>query len=167
MNPSATATESPHRQGILGRSGFKRRDPDMATSSRRHCRNQERFNLPLTVYSGESFVTTAQNFSIWRAIRELSNDPTLGWKFMSQVETDQFHPTLLAALHARTYSESIERLARYKQLCSAEEFRFTPKGDAILVEVFNAGLASKVFLERDGRTRQVPSRQYGTGGKMH
>ena len=54
---------------------------------------------------------------------------------MSQVETDQYHPTLLAALHARTYRESIERLARYKQLCSAEEFRITPKGDEVLVEV--------------------------------
>jgi hypothetical protein len=75
-----------------------------------------RSNLPPTVYSGESLVTTAQSFAIWRAIRELSNDPTIGWKFMSQVETDQYHPTLLAALHARTYRESIERLARYKKL---------------------------------------------------
>lgn len=54
---------------------------------------------------------------------------------MSQVETDQYHPTLLAALHARTYREAIERLARYKKLCSAEEFRITQKGDEILVEV--------------------------------
>ena len=92
-------------------------------------------NLPLTVYSGESRVTTTQNFAIWRAIRDLSNDPTLGWKFMSLVETDQYHPTLLAALHARTYRESIERLARYKQLCSAEEFRITEKRDEVLVEV--------------------------------
>jgi hypothetical protein len=36
---------------------------------------------------------------------------------------------------ARTYRESIERLARYKQLCSAEEFRITPKGDEVLVEI--------------------------------
>jgi AraC-like DNA-binding protein len=92
-------------------------------------------NLPPTVYSGESFVTTAQNFAIWRAIRELAGDPTMGWKFMSQVGTDQYHPTLLAALHARTYRESIERLARYKRLCSAEEFRITTKGDEVLVEV--------------------------------
>jgi modulator of drug activity B len=34
-------------------------------------------------------------------------------------------------------------------------------------EVFNAGLASKVLLEGDGRTRSDPARQYGTGGKMH
>src|SRR6478736_6908759 len=33
-------------------------------------------------------------------------------------------------------------------------------------EVFNAGLAQKVLLDGDGRTRQDPSRQYGTGGKM-
>lgn len=108
-----------------------------------------RSNLPLTVYSGESFVTTAQNFSIWRVIRELSNDPTLGWKFMSQVETDQYHPTLLAALHARTYRESIERLARYKQLCSAEEFRITQKGDEIFIEVswpFASEETAPVFL---------------------
>jgi hypothetical protein len=71
-----------------------------------------RSNLPPTAYSGECLVTTAQNFAIWRAIRELSDDATLGWKAMSLVETDQYHPTLLAALHARTYRESIERLAR-------------------------------------------------------
>lgn len=33
-------------------------------------------------------------------------------------------------------------------------------------EVFNAGLANKVFLSGDGRTRSDPTRQYGTGGKM-
>jgi modulator of drug activity B len=33
-------------------------------------------------------------------------------------------------------------------------------------EVFNAGLAAKALLEGDGRTRQDPSRQYGTGGRM-
>ena len=95
-----------------------------------------RSNLPPTVYSGESLVTTAQSFAIWRAIRELSNDPRRSaGNSCSQVETDQYHPTLLAALHARTYRDSIERLARYKQLCSAEEFRITQKGDEIVVEV--------------------------------
>ncbi|MFG1605201.1 NAD(P)H-dependent oxidoreductase [Actinoplanes sp. NPDC049265] len=34
-------------------------------------------------------------------------------------------------------------------------------------EVFNAGLHSKTFLATDGRTRSDPSRQYGTGGRMH
>ena len=94
-----------------------------------------RSNLPLAVASGESLISTMQMFAVWEAIRELSNDPTVGWKFMSKVETDQYHPTLLAALHARTYRDSIERLARYKRICSAEEFRITPKGDEVVVEV--------------------------------
>jgi modulator of drug activity B len=33
-------------------------------------------------------------------------------------------------------------------------------------EVFNAGLANKVLLTGDGRTRSDPTRQYGTGGNM-
>src|ERR1700692_1098180 len=73
-----------------------------------------RSNLPPTVYSGESVVTTLQMFSLWRTIRDLSNHPTGGGKFMKLVETAQYHPTLLTALHARTYRESLQRLARYK-----------------------------------------------------
>ena len=33
-------------------------------------------------------------------------------------------------------------------------------------EVFNLGLTTKAMLEGDGRTRQDPTRQYGTGGNM-
>ena len=33
-------------------------------------------------------------------------------------------------------------------------------------EVFNFGLANKALLDGDGRTREDPRRQYGTGGKM-
>jgi modulator of drug activity B len=33
-------------------------------------------------------------------------------------------------------------------------------------DVFNAGMAKKVLLEGDGRARQDPTRQYGSGGKM-
>jgi len=33
-------------------------------------------------------------------------------------------------------------------------------------EVFNSGLASQKLLVDDGRTREDPSRQYGSGGKM-
>jgi len=32
--------------------------------------------------------------------------------------------------------------------------------------VFNSGLHSKKFLSGDGRTREDPAKQYGTGGKM-
>jgi len=91
--------------------------------------------LPPTVFSGEHFITTAQYFALWRSIHDLSKDVTIGWKLTSKRESDQFAPTLLAALHARTYRESLERLARYKQLCSAQEFRFTHDGDEFRIEM--------------------------------
>jgi modulator of drug activity B len=34
-------------------------------------------------------------------------------------------------------------------------------------DVFTAGMMQGHFLDGDGRTRQDPGRQYGTGGKMH
>lgn len=34
-------------------------------------------------------------------------------------------------------------------------------------EVFTAGLFQQSFLVDDGRTRDDPSKQYGTGGRMH
>lgn len=92
--------------------------------------------LPPTVYSGENLLTTRQLFALWRSIRELSKDASLGWKGMQRMGSDQFHPALLASLNARTYRESLERLARYKQLCGAQEFRFTEGNDAFAVEVF-------------------------------
>lgn len=94
-----------------------------------------RSGLPLTVVGGESLLTTAQWFALWRAIHELGKDPTLGWKGIRDVGSDQYHPALLAALNARTYRECLERLARYKQLCGAQEFRFTQEGDEFRVEV--------------------------------
>ncbi|MES2569973.1 MAG: AraC family transcriptional regulator ligand-binding domain-containing protein [Verrucomicrobiota bacterium] len=93
-------------------------------------------NVPPTVYGGEGLVTTSQLFALWRTIRELGKDPTLGWKGMSRMGSDQFHPALLAALNARTYRESLERLARYKQLCGSQEFQFTHDGEEFAVEVF-------------------------------
>lgn len=94
-----------------------------------------RSNLPATVHGGGTRVTTVQLFALWRAVRDLSNDPTLGWKGMSRLATDQYQPPLLAALHARNFRDSIERLARYKKLCGAEEFRLTTRGDEVLVEI--------------------------------
>ncbi len=91
--------------------------------------------LPPTVYGDQAQLTTAQLFSLWRSIRALSGDSSLGWKGMLNTGSDQFHPALLAALNARTYLESLERLARYKQICGSQEFRFTRKDDGCHVEV--------------------------------
>ena len=90
--------------------------------------------LPPGAFTGEQLITTAQSFALWRGIQELSKDASLGWKLASQRDSSQFAPTLLAALDARNYRESLQRFARYKQLCSAQEFRFVLSGDEFRIE---------------------------------
>ena len=90
--------------------------------------------LPPTAYRGAGLITTGQLFSLWRSIWELSDDPAAGWKLMSGMQSAKFHPSLLAALHARNFRECLERHARYKQLCSAQEFRFTEKAGEFHIE---------------------------------
>lgn len=90
--------------------------------------------IPPLVTERDHLITTGQLFSLWRSIRSLSNDPAAGWKLMSGMQSAKFHPTLLAALHARDYRSCLERHARYKQLCSAQEFRFTENGEELQIE---------------------------------
>jgi AraC-like DNA-binding protein len=90
--------------------------------------------IPPTAHGGGQLITTGQLFALWRSIQELAKDSAAGWKLMSGMESAKFHPTLLAALHARDYRSCLERHARYKQLCSAQEFRFTEKGEEFQIE---------------------------------
>ncbi|WP_438479682.1 AraC family transcriptional regulator ligand-binding domain-containing protein [Oleiharenicola lentus] len=91
--------------------------------------------LPATVYNGQSVITTAELFALWRSILELGKDSTLGWKGIRDVGSDKYHPSLIAALNAPNYRDCLERLARYKQLCGAQEFRFTELDDEFTVEI--------------------------------
>ncbi len=90
--------------------------------------------IPPMAHGGDHLITTGQLFALWRSIRELSRDPAAGWKLMTGMASAKFHPTLLAALHARDYRSCLERHARYKQLCSAQEFRFTEKDGELQIE---------------------------------
>ncbi len=81
-------------------------------------------NLPLTIYDGEkNLVSTAQFFAIWRAVGELTVEQDAGLKLASRIQVEHYHPSSLASLHARTFRDALSRMARYKQLCCAEEMR--------------------------------------------
>ena len=81
-------------------------------------------NLPLTIYDGEkNLVSTAQFFAIWRAVNELNAGPDAALMLVKRIEVEHYHPSSLAALHARTFRDALSRMARYKQLCCAEEMR--------------------------------------------
>lgn len=90
--------------------------------------------LPLTLWSsGPALVTTEQFFTLWRAVAELSSDPAIGLKLPSHVPVEQHHPAIIAAYHARTFRDALQRFARYKILCCFEEMIFREaKGECSL-----------------------------------
>jgi AraC-like DNA-binding protein len=90
--------------------------------------------LPLTLWTtGQGRVTTEQHFRLWRTVRDLSEDPAVGLKLPGLVPVEQHHPAIIAAYHARTFREALQRFARYKILCCFEEMKFhESKGECSL-----------------------------------
>jgi AraC-like DNA-binding protein len=81
--------------------------------------------LPLTLWTtGQGMVTTEQHFRLWRTVRELHEDPAIGLKLPGLIPVDQHHPAIIAAYHARTFRDALQRFARYKILCCYEEMIF-------------------------------------------
>jgi len=65
--------------------------------------------------------TTAEMFSLWRAIATVSQDAAIGLKLGSETNSARFHPSSIAALSSETFGASIDCMARYKRLCAPEE----------------------------------------------
>jgi AraC-like DNA-binding protein len=79
-------------------------------------------------------VTTEQFFAFWRALGELSDDPAIGLKLARLSRPEQHHPVAIAAQHARTFRDALQRMARYKILCCTEEMRLTEIKEECIVE---------------------------------
>jgi AraC-like DNA-binding protein len=90
--------------------------------------------LPMTLWTtGQGMVTTAQHFMLWRTVRNLCDDPAIGLKLPGLIPVEQHHPAIIAAYHARTFREGLQRFARYKILCCFEEMKFhESKGECSL-----------------------------------
>jgi len=76
--------------------------------------------LPATAHLTGQSLTTAQYFALMRALEELSSEPALGIKMIETAPTSVHPPSTLAAFHARDYRDGLERLARFKRLCTPE-----------------------------------------------
>lgn len=97
--------------------------------------------LPATLHlSAQALVTTAQFFALWKAIEELTADPGLGFRLVTDTETAVHPPSSLAAFHARDYRDGLSRLARFKRLCTPELIHIAEKDGecAITVEWLHA-----------------------------
>ena len=79
--------------------------------------------LPATLYlNPQQLVSTAQFFAIWRALEDLSGDPSIGIRFVEASDAAGHQPLFLAACYASDYRDGIARVARFKRLASPEQF---------------------------------------------
>lgn len=66
-------------------------------------------------------LTTEELFAFWRAVGEVSTDPTIGLLLGTETKIQQFQPIGLAALSTEDFGSAIGQIARYKQLTCPEE----------------------------------------------
>lgn len=66
-------------------------------------------------------VSTEELFALWRAISEVSKDPSIGVRLGTENKIERFHPMGLAALSTESFGAAIGHMARYKKLCAPEE----------------------------------------------
>ena len=94
--------------------------------------------------------TTEELFAFWRAVGEVSDDPTLGLKLGPNLSADGGTPQTIAALHSESFADAVRRIARYKKLTCPEEIRLTQMGDESAIEfvfLFGANTEPAVLVD--------------------
>lgn len=92
--------------------------------------------LPATLHvTPDAWLSTAQYFTLWRAIETLSRDPAVGLHMTVATETAVHPPATMSAFFARDYRDGLHRLARFKRLCTPEELTLTEDGSECRVAV--------------------------------
>jgi len=91
--------------------------------------------LPATLHLREQvLLTTSQYFALWRALEQLTGDPGLGIRLVQTTDTAAHPPSSLVAFHARDYRDGLERLARFKRLCTPERLHLADEdGDLAII----------------------------------
>src|SRR5271165_92311 len=74
-------------------------------------------------------VSTEQQFALWRAIGDVSKDPSIGLKLGNETKTERFHPMGIAALSTESFGAAVRHMARYKRLSAPEEILTEVNGD--------------------------------------
>jgi len=81
-----------------------------------------RAGLPQTLREQPlSLLKTHEYFALWRAIGEVSTNPSIGLQLGTENKTERFHPIGLVALSSENFGAGIDQMARYKQLTCPEE----------------------------------------------
>jgi len=73
------------------------------------------------IHQARALLNTEELFALWRAVCEVSTDPSIGLLLGTETKTERFHPIGLAALSSENFGSAIDQMARYKQLTCPEE----------------------------------------------
>ncbi len=85
--------------------------------------------LPATLHlNPQALVSTDQYFALWKAIGQLAPEPGLGIALVTGSEAATHPPFIVAAFHARDYRDGLERIARFKRLCTPEQLHIVEEG---------------------------------------
>lgn len=82
-------------------------------------------NLPRALATDDTLlITTAQLFSLWKAVEKLAPDPGIGIAIVEATATTGHQPALLAAYYAATFRDSLAECDRSKRMSSSELFTY-------------------------------------------
>jgi AraC-like DNA-binding protein len=95
-------------------------------------------------------VSTAQMFSLWNVIAEISGDPAIGLRIGREFRSELYDPLSIVAYSASTFRQALQKLARYKRLCGAENMEVADQAGVVRVEIdwmYRAGAEPGLVLD--------------------
>jgi len=107
--------------------------------------------LPATLHFDETAViTTPQLFAVWKSIETLSGDAAFSLRMVRDTSTATHKLAFLAASYAVNYRDGLERIARFKRMCSPDKMRFDEgDGTVAVVTDWPPGTAAEPALSVD------------------
>lgn len=92
--------------------------------------------LPATLpLDDRVLIPTAQFFRLCRAVEDLSGDPGLGLHLVEAADAAVLPPSVLVVLYARDWRDALQRLARFKRLCTPEVLTITEQAGECVVAI--------------------------------
>ena len=84
----------------------------------------QRAGLPTLFFQQEKiYATTAEFFTLWRTIGEMSGDPGIGLKLGAETRLERYHPAAIAGICSQSFRDALQRVAKYKRITCPEEIR--------------------------------------------
>lgn len=91
--------------------------------------------LPSIAQMPGHLLTTGEYFALLRALETLYPEPGLGIRLIRDADTSIHPPSSLSAFYARDLRDGIDRLARYKRLCTPTVLSMAEVGGQRIIEL--------------------------------